>query len=92
MAEDSAGPAIEVPETATADEAAAIVAAVETHLAIRRAAAAEEATKEPAGATGWAGRRWRFAAGLEARGQTAVRIPDGAPADDWTAAGRADRF
>ncbi|ESS06128.1 MAG: hypothetical protein A07HB70_01676 [uncultured archaeon A07HB70] len=70
------------------DEAAAAVAAVYAHLRAERAAAAAS------GRTGetWDGERWRFAGRAETlRGRT-VRVPDGAPTDRWTAAGRTDRL
>ena len=70
----------------TAEEAAAIAAAVETYLADERAAVAEG--REP----GWDGRRWTFAGRLESLSGRAARVPAGAPTDGWTAADRAERF
>jgi len=67
------------------EEAAAIVAALSIHL---READGESDDGEP----GWEGRRWAFAGRSDALGGRAVRVPTGAPADDWTALGRADRL
>lgn len=80
---------VSVPADATPDEAAAIVAAVEAHLAAERALQqASESTAEPS----WTGRRWGFAARIEATQSQSVRVPSEAPTDPWTAAGRTDRF
>jgi len=79
---------LRVPPAATGDEAAAIAAAVAAHLrALEAAAAAADAD-----ADGWDGRRWAFAGRLVALGGRPVRVPDAAPTDAWTAAGRSDRF
>ena len=80
---------IDLPDDASTQEAAAIVAAVGAHLTDRdRAAAAAAAESEPT----WEGKRWRFAGRMEAtRGRT-ERVPASAPTDEWTAAGRSDRF
>jgi len=75
-----------VSPDATPEEAAAIAAAISAYLADEAAAAAagEDA--------GWDGRRWTFAARVETTRDRMARIPDGAPDDPWTAAGRAERF
>jgi uncharacterized RmlC-like cupin family protein len=83
-------PALDVPDDASEEEAAAIAAAIGAHLHDRHraAAAAAESTAET-----WAGKRWAFAGRIQAlqEGRT-VTVPDGAPTDDWTVAGRTDRF
>jgi len=80
---------ISVPEDASDEEAAAIAAAVQSHLAAQAAAAAEAAEDdEPT----WDGKKWAFAGRVEALGGRTVRVPDGAPTDAWSAAGRRDRF
>ena len=71
------------------DEAAAIAAALEALLAAEAAAAGSAG---PDGAAGWDGRRFAFAGRLAKLGGEPVRVPDGAPADPWAAAGRAGRF
>lgn len=77
---------LSIPEDATEDEAAAIVAAIGAHLTDRERAAAGEA--RPA----WRGRKWAYAGRLAAVSGRGGRVPDEAPGDPWTAAGRADRF
>ena len=80
---------VRLPETADDEEAAAIAAAIGTYLADERAAA-----EAGAGGDGrsWDGRRWSFAGRLDNLTGRAARVPDGAPADGWSAAGRADRY
>lgn len=81
--------ALSVPDDATEAEAAAIAAAVSAHLARLEAEAAESGEDD---ADTWTDRKWAFAgriAGLDGHGR---RVPDGAPTDAWTAAGRRDRF
>ncbi|MFB6120948.1 MAG: acc operon protein [Halobacteriaceae archaeon] len=80
---------LHVPDTATDEEAAAIAAAVGAHLQAERAAAAATAGE---GAESWDGERWRFAGRVAATDGRSARVPEGAPTDAWTAAGRADRF
>ena len=78
---------VAIPDDADDEEAAAIAAAVSAHLAALEAAAAdsdEEVT--------WAGRKWSFAGRVEALDGGPVRVPDRAPTDAWSAAGRRDRF
>lgn len=80
---------LEVPEDASDDEAAAIVAAVGAHLhdhALAVAAAAAD------GEASWDGKRWSFAGRVRDQQRRTVRIPREAPTDPWTAAGRTDRF
>jgi hypothetical protein len=83
------GQLLQVPPDASTSEAAAIVAAIGAHVRDRRAAAAAAAEDdEPT----WQGRKWRFAGRLASTQDHPGRVPDGAPADAWSAAGRADRF
>jgi len=79
---------ISVPDDATEAEAAAIAAAVSAHLARREAEAAAAADDEET----WDGEKWTFAGRLDALDGQSGRVPDGAPTDAWTAAGRRDRF
>lgn len=79
---------LSIPEDASDEEAAAIAAAVSAHLArLEAEAAATEDAEET-----WDDDKWAFAgriAGLDSHGR---RVPDDAPRDAWTAAGRRDRF
>lgn len=79
--------ALDVPDDATDDEAAAIAAVVGAHLRDLEAQAAEGAEVET-----WTGRKWSFAGRLRGTRGHAARVPDGAPTDAWAASGRADRF
>jgi hypothetical protein len=80
---------IDIPDNATTQEAAAIVAAVGAHMSDQeRAAAAAAADSGPT----WTGERWQFAGRLEAMQGRSVRVPTESPTDKWTAAARADRF
>jgi hypothetical protein len=84
-------PDISIPEDATDEEAAAIAAAVQSHLSALAAAAEAAADGDEDDAT-WDGKKWTFAGRVEALGGRSVRVPDGAPTDAWTAAGRRERF
>ena len=79
---------VRLPTSASGEEAAAIAAAIESYLAAERAAAEAAAGGDRA----WTGRRWSFAGKLARLNGRAARVPDGAPSDGWSAAGRADRF
>lgn len=81
------GADLSIPADANDAEAAAIAAAVSAHLARLEAEAADGAVGES-----WAGKRWSFAGRVGALGGRSVRVPDGAPTDAWSAAGRRDRF
>ena len=72
-------------DDAEPDEAAATTAAVHAHL--RDGRVAPSAPPET-----WDGARWAFAGRARALGGRPVRLPDTAPTDAWTAAGRADRL
>lgn len=69
---------------ATDEEAAAIAAAVSAYLADEAAAADTGRGRERC--------RWTFAARVEGSLNRTARVPDCAPEDSWTAAGRAERF
>lgn len=80
---------VDVPDAATPEEAAAIVAAVGAHVRDREAAAgAAAASAEPT----WEGDRFAFSGRLAQLRGDAARVPTRAPRDAWTASGRADRF
>ncbi|MEF8829999.1 MAG: acc operon protein [Halobacteriales archaeon] len=84
------GAVLDVPADADPDEAAAIVAAVGAHLNDRAVAAA--AVAAAADDRFWADRKWAFAGRIEQLQRRRTSVPDGAPRDGWTAAGRTDRF
>ena len=80
---------LRVPETASSAEAAAIAAVVGAHLRDQQAAAAAEGDgEEPT----WDGERFAFAGRLSGLGLGERRVPENAPTDRWTAAGRTDRY
>ncbi|WP_338739627.1 acc operon protein [Haloplanus salilacus] len=80
---------LDVPEDADDEEAAAIAAAVGAHVRDGYLAAAATADEE---ADTWADGRWVFAGRLATLQGQSVRVTDGTPTDEWTAAGRADRL
>ncbi|MEM4781219.1 MAG: acc operon protein [Halalkalicoccus sp.] len=86
MSEELPERSIAVPESASEAEAAAIAAAIGSHLRAQEAAAAGEDVET------WDGERWTFAGRIEATQGRAVRVPTGAPVDGWTAASRTDRM
>ncbi|MDQ2048941.1 hypothetical protein RBH26_00415 [Natronolimnohabitans sp. A-GB9] len=78
-----------IPDDASDEEAAAIAAAVGAHLhdhALAVAAAAAESEET------WDEKRWSFAGRVRAQQHRNVRVPRDAPIDQWSAAGRTDRF
>ena len=77
-----------IPDDATAEEAAAIAAAIGAHLRAQEAAAAAEDEAEET----WQGKRWSFAGRLRGLQGRDARVPASAPTDAWTASGRTDRF
>ncbi|MBB6644744.1 acc operon protein [Halobellus ruber] len=83
---------LSLPDDADDEEAAAIAAAVAAHLRdTERAAAAAAAARESEPT--WDGERWTFASRVDATtGRRLRRVPDGAPPEKWTAAGRIERF
>lgn len=78
--DDSPGRTISVPDDATDEEVAAIVAAVQSHLEQE-----ERATEEPEDATG---DPWNLSARMLEVGRPANGIPTNVPVDSWTAASR----
>ncbi|KYH26578.1 hypothetical protein HAPAU_16770 [Halalkalicoccus paucihalophilus] len=90
MSEDDPGldgdATLAIPESASEDEAAAIAAAIGSHLRAQEAATGGE--HEPT----WEGERWTFAGRIEGLSGRRVRVPNGAPTDRWAAAGRTDRM
>lgn len=80
---------LDVPDSATPEEAAAIAAAVEAYLGAGRSAPGGDRRDE---SDGWDGDRWRFRGRIEALQSRSARVPRDAPADPWRAAARTDRF
>jgi hypothetical protein len=83
--------ALDLPADADRKEAAAIAVAVGAHLQDQALAAAAAAAAAASDAS-WEGRKWQFAGRIEQTQERRVRVPDGAPADAWTASTRTDRF
>jgi hypothetical protein len=84
---------LSIPDDADDAEAAAIAAAIAAHLSDAERAAAAVAAAAAKSEPTWDGRKWRFAGRLDSTADRRIgRVPDGAPTDAWTAAGRADRF
>jgi hypothetical protein len=77
---------LDIPDNAEVDEAAAIAAAVGSHMRAQKEAAEDE--EEPA----WPGDCWRFTGRVNSLRNRMVRVPTDAPRDAWSAAGRTDRF
>ena len=89
------GVSVDLPDEASPDEAAAIVAAVGAHLrdrAAARKAAGGERSEWEGGGESWSGRRWTFTGRVDGLQDRSVRAPDGAPRDEWAAAGRTNRY
>ena len=80
---------LRLPSDATPAEAAAIAAAVGTHLSDQQRAALAAASD---GEETWDGKRFKFAGRVEGLTGISTRVPRNAPTDDWTAVGRLDRF
>ncbi|MFD1599243.1 hypothetical protein [Halobellus rarus] len=84
---------LSLPDDATDEEAAAIVAAIAAHVADGERAAAAVAAAAARSEPTWEGEKWTFAGRVTATsGRRLRRVPDGAPREKWTAAARADRF
>ena len=79
---------LSLPQTVSDAEAAAIAAAIGAHLRDRELAAARGEREEET----WQGKRWAFAGKLDGCSGSTGRVPLDAPTDQWTAAGRSDRF
>ena len=82
---------LRVPDDADDAEAAAIAAAVGAHLTDRDRAAAAAAAASGDEET-WQGHEWAFAGRIDGLQGRSIRVPETAPTDAWTAAGRTDRF
>lgn len=76
-----------VPDDAKREEAAAIIAAISAHLRNEEHARLGDTAEES-----WIGKRWGFASRLEEQDLQGGRVPLSAPVDEWTAAGRRDRY
>jgi hypothetical protein len=90
MTDDSTTPTDGVGEDllragATRAESAAVAAALAVYLD-------DEGDDTGADAGTWNGKRFQFAGRIAGLTGCARRVPRGAPTDEWTAAGRADRF
>ena len=85
---------LSLPDDADDGEAAAIAAAIAAHVAdTERAAAAAAAAAATDPVPTWDGEKWGFAGRVASTGGRRIRrVPDGAPTDKWTAAGRVERF
>ncbi len=89
MADDfDLGTALDIPDDADDEEAAAIAAVIGAHLRDQALAAATAAEGEET----WDEKRWTFAARVDQLQSRSIRVPNGAPTDAWTAAGRTERF
>ncbi len=76
---------LQIPDDADSEEAAAIAAVVRRLIANAEANAADEESRQQLD-------QWRFAGRIEALQSRHVRPPRGVPRDEWSAAGRTDRF
>lgn len=83
---------IDIPDAADDAEAAAIAAAVGAHVRDGYLAAAAAAAAAGDEGETWQGRKWAFAGRIDGLQGRSIRIPETAPTDAWTAAGRTDRF
>ncbi|WP_431358890.1 acc operon protein [Halovenus amylolytica] len=83
------GRRLRFPDAVSTAEAAAITAAVEAYSRERTTAADSDDASDT---DDWNGNRFAFAGRLEALGGESKRVPQNAPTDRWTAAGRADRY
>lgn len=77
---------VTIPDDASSEEAAAIVAAIGAHLRDLDDAADDEEDET------WHGKRWSFAGRVRAQQGRTIRVPTAAPTNPWSAAGRADRY
>ena len=84
---------LSIPDDADDGEAAAIAAAIAAHVSDTERAAAAAAAAARGSEPTWDGEKWGFAGRAASTGGRRIRrVPDGAPTDKWTAAGRVDRF
>ena len=91
-AEQPTDGSLTVADGATADETAAIAAAIGAHVRDRRVATLAASERATEGDEGWDGDRWQFAGRVEGLTGHIRRAPRGAPTDGWTAAGRLEVF
>lgn len=77
----------DIPDDADEDEAVAIAAVLNAHLAAQR-----EGDEESDDSEAWNSRRWSFAGRVSALQRREARVPESAPEDAWTAAGRTTRM
>jgi hypothetical protein len=87
-ADDNLSGSLDISTDATPEEVAAITAAIGAHLRRERVAALATADT----GRSWDGDRFRFAGRLDRLSGRSARVPKTAPRDEWTAAGRRDRF
>ena len=80
-------PEFDIPDDASEDEAVAIAAVLNAHLAARG-----EGDEESDDSGAWNPRRWSFAGRVSALQRREARVPESAPEDAWTAAGRTTRM
>ncbi|WP_276272283.1 acc operon protein [Haloarcula litorea] len=77
---------------ASTDEAAAVAVAVGAHIADQRRAAAAAAAAAAGEEPTWDGEKWSFSGRVAKAQRRHVEVPDEAPTDPWSAAGRTDRM
>ena len=77
---------------ASTDEAAAIAVAIGAHVTDQQRAAAAAAAAAASSDTGWRGKEWSFSNRIRDTQQRHVDVPDDAPTNAWSAAGRTDRM
>lgn len=83
--------AASLPDAST-DEAAAIAVAIGAHVTDQQRAAAAAAAAAASADSGWRGREWAFSNRVRDTQQRHVEVPEDAPTDAWSAAGRTDRM
>jgi len=84
---------LDVPDSATPEEAASIAVAVDAYLDGEGTPAdGDERSDGPHRSDGWDGDRWRFRARIESLQSRGVRVPRDAPTNPWRAAGRTETF
>ena len=83
--------AASLPDAST-DEAAAIAVAIGAHVTDQQRAAAAAAAAAASSDTGWRGKEWAFSNRIRDTQQRHIDVPDDAPTNAWSAAGRTDRM
>jgi hypothetical protein len=79
-----------LPDAST-DEAAAIAVAIGAHVTDQQRAAAAAAAASTSEES-WRGKEWLFSNRVSDTQKRHVDVPDDAPTDPWSAAGRVDRM